>query len=71
MGAGKSGGGKELLLAMAAMASTAVLSASRLQKASEGVGKELGIHSRKSRAHGRVIGMRDSRWGMSERMVAT
>ena len=39
-GAGNSGGGKELRPAMAAMASTAVLSASRLQKASEGVGME-------------------------------
>ena len=50
---GNNDGGKEL---SSAMVSIAVLSASRLQKASEGVGKELGIHSRKSRARGRVAG---------------
>ena len=43
--AGNNGGGKEPCPTMAAMASAVVLSASKRQKASEGVGKKLGVHS--------------------------
>ena len=45
---------------MVSMTSTVVLSVSWLQKASEGVGKELGVHSEVAR----FVGRRDARQQM-------